>query len=67
MTERDRALAAFDQEQGIPESVSITAVEIGFWNLVNLILKIYLAWIVASLIIGAVIGVFFAIFLLFPD
>lgn len=57
MHERERALAAFDRTHGIPDGVSLVAVEIPFWNLVNLVIKVYVAFLVASAIIGAILGV----------
>lgn len=68
MDERARALAEFDRQHRVPSRVSLSAVDIGFWNLVNLILKFYVALLVASAIIGAVLGIlFFALTLLFGD
>lgn len=64
MTERSRALAAFDAEYDIAPNVAISAVRIPFWDLVNFILKLYLATIVASAIIGAVLGVGALVFML---
>lgn len=57
MSERQQSLEAFDREFDVPPGVSIVAVEIPFWNLVNLILKIYFALIVASFIVGTVVGI----------
>jgi len=67
MDERARALAEFDRQHGVPSRVSLTAVDIGFWNLVNLALKVYLAFLVASAIIGAFVGIGFAVFLILFD
>ena len=67
MDERSRALAEFDRQHGVPSRVSLTAVDIGFWNLVNLVLKVYVAILVASAIIGAFVGIGFAIFLILFD
>lgn len=67
MDERNRALAEFDRQHGIPDGVSLVAVEIGFWNLVNLLLKVYLAWLVASAIIGAFLGIAFLVFMLLTN
>lgn len=61
MEHRARVLAEFDRQHGIPEGVSIVAVEIPFWNLVNLVLKVYFAFVVASAIIGAIGGLLFLV------
>ena len=57
MSERRASLEAFDREFEIPPGVSIVAVEIPFWNLVNLVFKVYFAFLVASFMIGAVLGI----------
>jgi hypothetical protein len=56
MSERRASLEAFDREFEIPPGVSIVAVEIPFWNLVNLVFKVYFAFLVASFMLGFVIG-----------
>lgn len=61
MSERRTALDAFDREFDIPPGVSLVAVEIPFWNLVNLVFKVYFAFAVASFIIGAIGGLIFLI------
>lgn len=57
MSERRAALEAFDKEFDVPPGVSLVAVEIPFWNLVNLMFKVYFAFAVASFIVGAIGGV----------
>lgn len=64
MDDKTQALAEFDRQHGIPPGVSLVAVEIGFWNMVNLILKVYVATLVASAIIGALLGVAFLVYML---
>ena len=64
MSERERALSEFDSQHDIPARVSLSSVDIPFWDMVNLILKFQFATIVASFIIGAIIGLFYAAYLL---
>lgn len=64
MTERTRALKAFDDEFDVPPGVSLVAVEIPFWNLVNLVFKVYFAIVVASAMVGAIVGALFLVYAL---
>jgi hypothetical protein len=59
MQNRRDLLEEFDRQVGTPAPVSLAAVDIKFWNLVDLFLKVYFAWIVASAIIGSIVGLAF--------
>ena len=65
MNERERALAEFDRQHGLDKGVEITGISIPFWDLVSFMLKSYFAWLVASAMIGVIVGiVYFVVMML---
>jgi len=67
MSERQRALEAFDREHDIPANVSLTLIDIPFWGLVTIILKFYFAFLVASFMIGAIAGIGWFVWVFFTE
>lgn len=67
MSERERALEAFDREHNIPANVSLRLIDIPFWDLVTIILKFYFAFLVASLMIGAIVGIAFGVWVFITE
>jgi hypothetical protein len=60
-------MAEFDRQVGIDPSVQITDIDIPFWGMVTLIIKLYVAWLVASVMIGAIFGAFGVVFLILSN
>jgi hypothetical protein len=67
MSGRNEALEAFDREHNIPANVSLTLIDIPFWELVTVILKFYFAFLVASLMIGAIAGIAFGVWVFITE
>lgn len=67
MSGRNEAMEAFDREHNIPANVSLTLIDIPFWDLVTVILKFYFAFLVASFMIGAILGIGFGVYLFFVE
>lgn len=62
MDERTRSLERFDEQHGVEPLVQISNFDIPFWDLVSFMVKSYVAFLIASAIIGVVVGVIFFAF-----
>lgn len=56
--------SVLNPQQRVPSDVSIVAVDIPFWDLVGLAIRVSLAFLIASFVLSAVLALFYGAFLL---